>query len=151
MRRIKNKKIHYEEAKDIKRKVESIALVLGMKHLKMNRIFCIRSHGSKSKNVIARCHSLPKIMQLCLSSEPAYIIEVISENFDSLDEDEKTKTLIHEMLHIPKSFAGGFRYHDFITKRRVERLFVKYKKIKITTGENKSENKDRESYLFKQY
>ncbi len=119
--------IKYEEASDIKRKINLLVETLGMNYLNQNRIFCIRSHGSKSRSVIARCHSLPKIMQLSLETEPAYIIEVISENFDIQNDNEKIKTLIHELLHIPKSFGGGFRYHNVITKTKIERLFNRYK------------------------
>ena len=119
--------IKYEEAPDIKNKINMIARTLEMDHLKINRIFCIRSHGSKSRNIIARCHSLPKIMQLSLGTESAYIIEVISKNFDKQDENEKIKTLIHELLHIPKSFGGGFRHHNVVNKRKIEKLFKRYK------------------------
>ena len=119
--------IKYEEAPDIKIKIELLAQILDLDHLNLNRIFCIRSKGSKSKNIIARCHSLPKIMQLSLKTESAYIIEIISENFDKQIEDEKIRTLIHELLHIPKSFGGGFRHHNVITKRKIEQLFKRYK------------------------
>ena len=121
-------KIKYENADDIKRRIDILIDVLDMNHIKKNRIFCLRSYGSKSRGIIARCHSLPKVMQLTLGEEPAYIIEVISKNFDKQNEDDKTKTLIHELLHIPKSFAGGFRHHNVITKSKIERLFYKYKK-----------------------
>ncbi len=121
-------RIKYEPAEDIKRKVDLIINILDMKHLNKERIFCLRSHGSKSRSIIARCHSLPKVMQLSLGAEPAYIIEVISKNFDRQSDEEKIKTLIHELLHIPRGFGGGFRHHNVITKPRIERLFHRYKK-----------------------
>jgi len=131
-------RIKYEEAEDIKRKINLLIDVLNMKHLKKDRIFCLRSYGSKSRGIIARCHSLPKVMQLCLGIEPAYIIEIISKNFDNQNEEEKIKTLIHELLHIPKSFGGGFRHHNVITKSRIENLFRRYKKS--VDGEQKDLN-----------
>lgn len=51
---------------------------------------------------VARIHGLGKIWQETLNSPPAYIIiEVISERYDRLTEEEKDKTLTHELLHIP--------------------------------------------------
>jgi predicted metallopeptidase len=50
-------------------------------------------------------------------------VEVLAEQYDQLSIDEKEKTLIHELLHIPRSFGGGFRHHkDWVTRRRVEEL-----------------------------
>jgi len=121
--------ISYNPADDIKMRIEQLVNKLGMEHIDTSRLFCIRSHGSSSKGIIARCHALPKIMQQCLSMAPIYIIEVISENFDNLNEEEKIKTLIHELLHIPKSFGGGFIHHDKISKSKVDKLYFKFNQI----------------------
>ncbi|RKX98110.1 MAG: metallopeptidase [Spirochaetes bacterium] len=119
--------IKYKRARDIDRKVRDIVLKLEMHHIDLSRLVCIRSFGSKSRYVIARCHSLPKIFQKALSMQAFYIIEVISERFDRLSEEEKTKTLIHELLHIPKSFAGGFRHHrPYVNKKTVNEMYRRY-------------------------
>lgn len=55
-----------------------------------------------------------------------YVIELVSENYDRLSEAEKTKTLIHELLHIPATFGGGFRNHDYVHGRRVNKLYERY-------------------------
>jgi predicted metallopeptidase len=122
-------KISYEEAPDIKRKINEIVFRLRMEHIPLERVYCIRSRGSSSKSIIARCHALPKIMQQCLNVQAAYIIEIISENFDDMDDEEKVRTLIHELLHIPKTFGGGFKHHNTISKRKVESLFKRFNRF----------------------
>lgn len=125
--------ISYENAQDVKAKIELLVSLLGMKHIDTERIFCVRSYGSTSRRIVARCHALPKIMQLCLNIAPSYVIEVISENFDKQSEEEKIKTLIHELLHIPRAFGGGFRHHNIVTKAKIDKLYNKFKNLSDIT------------------
>jgi predicted metallopeptidase len=118
--------IKYHEAEDIKNAVRRIITVLEMDHVNAERVFCIRSLGTSSNNIIARCHTLPKIMQQVLEIEPAYIIEILSEKFDRMSEEDRMKTLIHELLHIPKTFGGGFRHHDFVQRRTVDKFYKEF-------------------------
>ena len=118
--------IKYLPAPDIEEKARHISGKLDIKH-DFTRVRFVRSHGSQSRRTLARCHALPRIMQLALGVKAHYVIEVISEHYDKLSEEEKAKTLIHELLHIPKSMGGGFRQHDFVCKRNVEQLYRKYK------------------------
>lgn len=114
----------YERAPDVSDLLSSIIDKLGFTHVPKNRVYCYRSYGSKSTNTIARVHSLPKIWQQALSEPAYYAVEVLAEQYDQLSIEEKEKTLIHELLHIPRSFGGGFRHHkDWVTKRRVEELY----------------------------
>jgi predicted metallopeptidase len=54
------------------------------------------------------------------------LIEVISERYDNLSHEDKEKVLIHELLHIPKGFSGGFRPHKgYITSRKIDVLHEK--------------------------
>lgn len=120
---IKSMSFRYERAPDVQQQLSLIIERLGFSHIPKNRVYCYRSYGSKSTYVIARVHSLPKIWQQALSEPAYYAVEVLAEQYDSLPTAEKEKTLIHELLHIPKSFGGGFRHHkDWVTKRRVESL-----------------------------
>ncbi len=130
--------IHYENAEDIKRKIELIVRILDMKHVNPSRVYCIRSHGSSSRGIIARCHSLPKIMQQVLAIEPAYIIEVISESFDKQKEEEQVKTLIHELMHIPKTFGGGFLHHNVVTRTKIDRLYNKFRQFQSSSLSSKN-------------
>jgi len=115
--------LKYEEAPDVKRLVDEIADRLDLFHVVPQFVYCYRSKGSKSKRTVARIHGLGKIWQEALVRPPAYVIEVISERYESLSKEEKEKTLIHELLHIPKGFSGGFRPHKgYINKKRVEKM-----------------------------
>jgi len=115
--------LEYIEALDLKTLVDEITDCLDLFHIVPQFVYCYRSKGSKSKHTIARIHGLRKIWQEALRRPPTYVIEVISERFDKLSDAEKEKTLIHELLHIPKGFSGGFRPHKgYIDKKKVERL-----------------------------
>ena len=120
----KSMSFRYERAPDVTEICTRIIEKLGFSHIARNRVYCYRSYGSKAHNTIARIHSLPKIWQQALSEPAYYAIEVLSEQYDSLPFHEKEKTLIHELLHIPNSFGGGFRHHkNWVTRRRVEALY----------------------------
>lgn len=68
-------------------------------------------------------------MQKTIGCNAHYAIEFISEKFDKLSEQEKTETIIHELMHIPKSFGGGFKYHNQVTDKAVKQMARKYKNI----------------------
>lgn len=115
--------LEYIEAPDVKKLVDEIAENLNLFHIVPQFVFCFRSKGSKSMRTVARIHSLGKIWQEALNHPPAYVIEVISEFYDKMSEPEKEKTIIHELLHIPHGFSGGFRPHKgYIDRKTVEEL-----------------------------
>ncbi len=121
--------IRYEIAEDVKNLAKNIVEILEMKHIDLERVVFIRSFGAKT-SAVARCYGLSKIWQKSLGIRAHYIIEVIGEKFDKLSKEEKEKTIIHELLHIPKSFGGGLRGHDFANSRNVNKLYEVYKKRK---------------------
>lgn len=126
----KSARLEWEHAADVKRGIVNIIEVLELDYIKPTRIFCYRTEGSKAR-AYARTWMMPKIFQDALDIPPAYVIEVISKYYDNLTEDEKTKVLIHELLHIPKNFSGALLSHHG-TKRHIARdsnsLFQEYKK-----------------------
>ena len=119
--------IKYEFAQDLQSEVEDVSQTL-FPHVKLDRIKCFRSYGSSSRNTIARCHALGKVLQMAIGVKGWYAIEFLSDNFDKLPQDEKTKVIIHELMHIPKSFGGGFKHHDVVNHRNVEKLYRIYLK-----------------------
>jgi predicted metallopeptidase len=100
----------------------------GFYHIDLKRVVFIRSYGSKARRTLARIHGMAKIMQVALKTDAVYAIEIISENYDSLSDEEKLKTVIHELMHIPANFGGGFRQHkNYVNSRTVERAYSDYK------------------------
>ncbi|MEM3116759.1 MAG: putative metallopeptidase [Candidatus Pacearchaeota archaeon] len=121
----------YFFAEDIQKKAEEISKLL-FPHIKIDRIKCFRSYGSSSKGTVARCHTIGKLIQQALDLQAFYVLEFISEKFDKLSEEEKLKVIIHELMHIPASFGGGFRHHDYVCQKNIEKNFkryISYKKI----------------------
>jgi predicted metallopeptidase len=117
----------YEKAPELEREASELVKKLGLNHIDTSRVVCLRSRGSKSRRILARCHTVSKVVQKALGLKAHYVIEVVSENFDRLSREEKTKTLIHELLHIPKSFGGGFRHHrNYVTRKKVNKLYDLY-------------------------
>lgn len=119
--------IAYHPAEDVREDVEDLIASLSLGHIDPSRVICYRSTGSKSRRIVARCYALSKIWQDALGVPSHYIIEVISEHYDRLPEEERTKVLIHELMHIPKCFGGGLRPHGgCVTRRAVEENFRRY-------------------------
>ncbi|MBN3039931.1 MAG: metallopeptidase [Candidatus Omnitrophica bacterium] len=127
-RRKKRKVIGYEFALDLQERAEKICRVL-FPHINRQYFKCFRSRGSSARRTLARCHGLAKIMQKTIGCSAHYAIEFISERFDELTEQEQTKIIIHELMHIPCNFGGGFRHHDHVSDRNVEKLYRNYKKV----------------------
>jgi predicted metallopeptidase len=122
--------IQYVLAEDIDLRVKEIIRKLKMTHIDETRVICLRSKGSGSRRVIARCHGLSRIMQVALTQKPHYIIEILSERFDRLSREDQTKVLIHEILHIPHGFGGGFRSHKpYVTRAKVQKMYYEFMKV----------------------
>lgn len=121
--------IKYYNAPEIKKQVDQLAEECEFFHVVPQFVYCVRSKGSKAKRTIARIHGLGKLWQGVLNMPPAYTIEVVSEIFDTLSPEEKEKTLVHELMHIPGGFSGGFRPHKgYVERKMVEEVYAKLKK-----------------------
>jgi predicted metallopeptidase len=102
--------MQWHPAPEISIRINFLVTHLEMSNIDPDRIFCFTSNGSTSR-AIARIWSLPKIWQQALSTEPGYCLEVISEKFYRMSLQEQEKVLIHELLHIPRSFSGSLAPH----------------------------------------
>lgn len=122
--------MHVEPAPDITRIMNRILSTGIFPHVVSQRIVCMRSTGATSR-ARARIWSFPNIWQQALSLPPHYVIEVLAHHFDHLKEDDKTRVIIHELMHIPKNFSGALvphrGRHARIDARTVERLFRAFK------------------------
>jgi len=120
-------------APDIEEKINGIVRAMGeYRHVNEFRLICMRSSGATAK-AYARIWNLPKIWQKALNVGTFYVIEVLSEHFDPLSEEEKERVLIHELLHIPRTFSGALRPHGGAVKinaRTVAALHRIYKERK---------------------
>ena len=123
--------IKYCDAPEIKKQIDELAEELELFHVVPQFVYCVRSRGSKAKRTIARIHGIGKLWQEVLNIPPSYTIEVVSEIYDKMSKEEKEKTLIHELLHIPGGFSGGFRPHKgYVERKIVEELYCKLQKTR---------------------
>jgi predicted metallopeptidase len=123
--------IKYHQAPDIQKRAEQVIKTMDWNHVLLEHIAFLRSTGSKARYTIARCHALGKAMQIGMGRKKGfYLIEVISEKFDKLRAEEQTKVIIHELMHIPKSFGGGFIHHNKVHEKSVKAMYNKYCELK---------------------
>jgi predicted metallopeptidase len=127
----------YEEAPDLQKIAEEISRLL-FPHVVMERVKCYRSYGSSTKGTIARCHALGKVMQKAIGVEAYYALEFLSARFDKLSKEDQIKTIIHELMHIPQTFGGGFRHHDFVCEKNVNLYYKTYMAKREQNEKNKN-------------
>ncbi len=121
----------YINAPDLQERMEEIVRVLDMKHIFVERVKCFRSYGSSTKRTIARCHTMGKLMQKAVGVKAHYAIEFL-EKFDKMSWEDQDKTIIHELMHIPKTFGGGFRNHDFVCEKNVDIMHRQFRDLKFS-------------------
>ncbi len=115
----------YELAPDVKENIDVLIKQLDFTYIKAANIHCIRSLDAKTR-AIARIWGMSRLFKEVAGLEPNYIIEVNAKRFDKLAPREKIKTLIHELMHIPKTFSGALLSHHGphhrINDREVEKI-----------------------------
>lgn len=115
----------YQPAPEIKYTISVLIQQLNYAHVILERIYCIRSTDAKTR-AIARIWGMGKLIPEVTGIPPCYVIEVNAKKFDKLPEREKIKTLIHELMHIPKTFSGALLPHrgphHRINDREVEKV-----------------------------
>ena len=126
----KKTNIRYELAGDIQDRFEDIVRTLNLDYIDLDKVVCLRSFGSSTRNIIARCHGMSKALQIAMGIKAFYVLEFLSERFDKLDEKEKEETIIHELMHIPKNFGGGFRHHDYVAEKNIRSMHEQYHRVK---------------------
>lgn len=130
MTKRKSRHIRYEIAGDIQVRFADIIRTLGLDYIDLDKVVCLRSVGSSARRVIARCHGMSKVLQIAMGIKAFYVLEFVSERFDALGESDQEETIIHELMHIPKNFGGGFRYHDHVTATNVKLMLQEYRAAK---------------------
>jgi predicted metallopeptidase len=115
----------YDRAPDIKIKIDALIRELEFTHIVAEQVHCIRSFDAQTR-AYARIWGMAKLFKEVVGIPPHYIIEVNAKKFDKQNEREQIKILIHELMHIPKTFSGALLshhgpYHD-INDREVEKI-----------------------------
>lgn len=126
--------IRYVPAPDLDERVKNIVNILGLYHIDAERVKCVRSYGSNAPKTIARIHGISKAFLTGVGMKPHYVIEFLSENFDNLSEEEQDEVIIHELLHIPKTFSGSLLDHgrvDFDGEVKTLQKILKRKRVEL--------------------
>lgn len=121
--------MQWRPARDISSRLRRILRALDLAYIDASRIHCLRVWGSRA-NALARIWGLPPIFQDALRLRAHYVIEFMVPTFDHLPREEQDRVIIHELLHIPRSFSGGIRPERSpslsINTRTVERFYRQY-------------------------
>lgn len=115
----------YDLAPDVKKRIDALIEVLEFTHIIPKQIYCIRSVDAKTR-AYARIWGMAKVFSEVAGIPPTYIIEVNAKKFDRLSDRDQLKTLVHELMHIPRTFSGALLSHKGpyhrINDREVEKI-----------------------------
>jgi predicted metallopeptidase len=121
--------MQWRPARDLFDRLRRILRALDLDYIDTRRIHCVRVVGSRA-NALARIWGLPPVFQDALRLRAHYVIEFMVPAFDRLPHEEQDRVIIHELLHIPKTFSGGIRPERSpslsINRRTVEQYYRQY-------------------------
>lgn len=126
----RKKKVEWVGDGTVSQRINELVNSVGLTYINPERVFCYKSYGAKTR-AFARIWGLSRIFQQALGLKPAYIIEVISEKFDRLPRKDQDMILIHELLHIPRTFSGALVPHHDRGGVNEDRVREIYRNIKI--------------------
>ena len=100
--------VEYKEADDIRQRALFLASKHGLNWLDFDRIHFYRYYCKT--NTMAKCSGFSKVLQLPKQHiGPYYVLTFNEYHFNSTKtQQEIDNTIIHELLHIPKTFSGEF-------------------------------------------
>ncbi len=115
-------RVVYERADCLCRAIEVIVEACEeLSHIDYGRLYCVASRGSRSRALV-RIHGL-SMAWAAVGVGPAYLVEVLTERFTKLTPREKLEVVVHELLHIPKTFSGALRPHGrLVNNKAVKRI-----------------------------
>lgn len=121
--------MQWRSAGDLAARLRRIVTALGLDYIDAARIRCVRVTGSRA-NALARIWGLPPVFQKALRVPAHYVIEFMVPAFDRLRPDQQDRVIIHELLHIPRTFSGGIRPESSlsvrVSRRTVEQYYRQY-------------------------
>ena len=108
--------------------VRLIVKLLKLDYIHVDRVRVVRSN-SKSM-AYARLWGLSRVLQVGLGTGPYYVIELIDRNFSKLECSEKVRIVVHELMHIPKTFSGHVRPHNEAFEKELRKYLRTLRKLK---------------------
>ncbi|MDQ7819134.1 MAG: putative metallopeptidase [Armatimonadota bacterium] len=121
--------MQWHPAGDLAARLRRIVAALRLDYIDPARVRCVRVTGSRA-NALARIWGLPPVFQRALRLPAHYVIEFMVPAFDRLRREEQDRVIIHELLHIPRTFSGGIRPESSpplrISRRTVEQYYRQY-------------------------
>ncbi|VVB74269.1 Uncharacterised protein [Candidatus Tiddalikarchaeum anstoanum] len=125
--------LDFIRADEAEQKMKDLVETLGWDHINTEFVRCVFSKNSTSR-ALARIWSTPRIFTAAFNSSPKYVIELLYSKYLNLNEDDKVKVLIHELLHIPKTFSGALKPHiemnPTLDCKRVDEWYRQYRELK---------------------